>query len=181
MPRTTILARKSKNIKVNNTESQNVSKRILHSSSPFMSISNRPWYKGLSVSLSQSPRLDSSASLLFNHYISETAHSISFTPNNKNPFLHLVLPLAFTDQSIMNCVLAIGGAHLRFDKTLSAETVSATWSHHLLVIRDLQVALSQGSLEQEKETLRMLLIILLLCMVEVSPICFQKSVKRASC
>jgi len=108
------------------------------------------------------------ASLLFNYYVSQTAHQIVAAPVHNNPFLNIVLPIAFSDHVVMNSVLAIAGAHLRFDETLDQETVTATWSHHSLVLHDLQLELSRSQLDQENETLRLLLVILLLCMVEAS-------------
>jgi len=130
-------------------------------------ISPKPRSQPGGFSYGQGVRANPNASLLFNYYVSQTAHQICAAPVHNNPFLNIVLPIAFSDHVVMNSVLAIAGAHLRFDETLNQETVTATWSHHSLVLRDLQLELSRSQLDQENEKLRMLLIILLLCMVEV--------------
>ncbi|KAH8656550.1 fungal-specific transcription factor domain-containing protein [Tricladium varicosporioides] len=104
--------------------------------------------------------------MLFNYYVSETALQIVASPGIKNPFLNIVLPLAFSDQLVMNGVLALAGAHIRYDESLNEQTVAATWSHHSQVLRDLQIALSRNQLDQERETLRILLVITILCIIE---------------
>lgn len=52
-----------------------------------------------------------SASML-RHYIVEAAPTLATCRAANNPYIAAFLPLAYTDDLVMHCVLAIGGAHL---------------------------------------------------------------------
>ncbi|KAL1891737.1 hypothetical protein Sste5346_007487 [Sporothrix stenoceras] len=52
-----------------------------------------------------------SASML-RHYIVEAAPTLATCRAASNPYIAAFLPLAYTDDLVMHCVLAIGGAHL---------------------------------------------------------------------
>ncbi|CAK7266888.1 hypothetical protein SEPCBS57363_002319 [Sporothrix epigloea] len=63
-----------------------------------------------------------SASML-RHYIVEAAPTLATSRAARNPYIAAFLPLAYTDDLVMHCVLAIGGAHLssRLKKPCAAD------------------------------------------------------------
>ncbi|CAK7216935.1 hypothetical protein SBRCBS47491_002992 [Sporothrix bragantina] len=63
-----------------------------------------------------------SASML-RHYIVEAAPTLATSRAARNPYIAAFLPLAYTDDLVMHCVLAIGGAHLsnRLTKPCAAD------------------------------------------------------------
>ncbi|KAH6964565.1 fungal-specific transcription factor domain-containing protein [Fusarium avenaceum] len=60
-----------------------------------------------------------------------------------NPFINYLLPLAATDKLVLDCMLAIGGAHLTVnDATSTIHLEVATRSHYATVLAGLQQLLS---------------------------------------
>ncbi|KAF5645184.1 transcriptional activator [Fusarium sp. NRRL 25303] len=58
---------------------------------------------------------------LYQHYISVTAEMLTRGPSlDGNPFIQYLLPLASHDALVLNCVLAIGGAHVVVNDTSSS-------------------------------------------------------------
>ena len=66
----------------------------------------------------------------------------------------------------MNCVLALAG--VEFGEEIGATTVSTTWKHYSIVLRDLRSSVSRGMHGQERKCLHLLLVTLFLGMIEVS-------------
>lgn len=91
----------------------------------------------------------------------------AITSSPTNIFLSYILPLSFSNDLVMNCVLAISGADLCYQETVDSTTVSTTYSHYSLVLRGLQTAVS--AVQAPKELLHLLLITLLLSVVEACP------------
>ncbi|CAK7220921.1 hypothetical protein SEUCBS140593_004398 [Sporothrix eucalyptigena] len=52
------------------------------------------------------------SSSMLRHYIVEAAPTLATSRAARNPYIAAFLPLAYTDDLVMHCVLAIGGAHL---------------------------------------------------------------------
>lgn len=127
----------------------------------------RLWYLQWGISYTRDSLVTSSSRLLFDRYLSQTSKQLGVTLVSKNPFVYYVLPLAFSNELIMNCVLALSGAHLCYDEAVDTAIISATWSHYSHVLRGLQTALSNSTHGDGRETLHLLLITLLLCMVDV--------------
>ncbi|KAF5626661.1 transcriptional activator UGA3 [Fusarium tjaetaba] len=58
---------------------------------------------------------------LYQHYINNTAEMLTRGPSlDGNPFIQYLLPLASHDPLVLNCVLAIGGAHVVINDTSSS-------------------------------------------------------------
>jgi hypothetical protein len=102
---------------------------------------------------------------LFERYVSRTAVQFGIITPERNPFIHCVLPLAFSDELVMNSILALAGAEL--GEEIGATTVSTTWKHYTLVLRDLQACMSESLDGQEKKRFHLLLVTLFLGLVEV--------------
>ncbi|KAF5580778.1 transcriptional activator UGA3 [Fusarium pseudocircinatum] len=118
---------------------------------------------------------------LYQQYLDVTAEMLTRGPcADGNPFIHYLLPLAATDTLVLDCILAIGGAHLTVNDTTStiqrARALEvATRGHYATVLSGLQKLLSyetgQITLPDEHTgpptPIRILLILLLLCVYDV--------------
>ncbi|KAF5698433.1 transcriptional activator UGA3 [Fusarium mundagurra] len=144
-----------------------------------------------STSRSSSPRaaltygnlayLSDNSRPLYQQYLDVTAEMLTRGPCvDGNPFIHYLLPLAATDTLVLDCILAIGGAHLTVNNTTSTiQTARAleveTRGHYATVLAGLQKLLSyetgQIILPDERTgpptPIRILLILLLLCVYDV--------------
>ena len=70
------------------------------------------------------------SSSMLRHYIVEASPTLATNRAARNPYIAAILPLAYTDDLVMHCVLAIGGAHLsnRLTKPVSSTWNSGTYS-----------------------------------------------------
>ncbi|KAJ5364808.1 fungal-specific transcription factor domain-containing protein [Penicillium cataractarum] len=105
---------------------------------------------GSFVSLTRASTLTGTSSLLFTHYITETANVLSsFSPDGNNPFVTLLVPLCCNDDLLMHSLLALSGAHMKFRnpgiETLSGDDQGAMFSH-LRASRQLILRLADGPL-----------------------------------
>ncbi|CAK7271743.1 hypothetical protein SEPCBS119000_004763 [Sporothrix epigloea] len=119
---------------------------------------------------------------MLRHYIVEAATTLSTGRTARNPYIAAFLPLAYTDDLVMHCVLAIGGAHLssRLQRPCaddgllgfavpSAATTAlheATTRHYSCVLRSLRVALRDLQPADGPHVLRVLAVLLLLSTYE---------------
>lgn len=110
-----------------------------------------------------------SSPILLQHYLTETISITTPKPAHSNPFLTYLLPLAVSDDLLMNSVLAMSGAHLCFKNKSSLDIYKTTWRHYSLVLSNLRNEnFSSLVLEDSEKCLRLLLVLLILCHVEVS-------------
>ncbi|KAG0649106.1 Sterol uptake control 2 [Hyphodiscus hymeniophilus] len=100
--------------------------------------------------------------LLFDRYLSRTSVQLGIISPKGNPFIHCVLPLAFSDKLVMNCILALAG--VEYGEEIPAVTVPTIWKHYSLVLRDLKASVSQGM--QEEKRLHLLLVTIFLAIFE---------------
>lgn len=122
---------------------------------------------------------------LYQHYVSVTAEMLTRGPSlDGNPFIQYLLPLASHDALVLNCVLAIGGAHVVVNDTSSSHKGArglevAARSHYANVLSGIQKLLyyrtGQTIYAPEADITpptpsRVLLILLLLCVFDVSEI-----------
>ncbi|CCT63541.1 uncharacterized protein FFB20_03019 [Fusarium fujikuroi] len=118
---------------------------------------------------------------LYQHYISVTAEMLTRGPSlDGNPFIQYLLPLASHDALVLNCVLAIGGAHVVVNDTSSSHKGArglevAARSHYANVLSGIQKLLyyrtGQTIYAPEADITpptpsRVLLILLLLCVFD---------------
>ncbi|CZR37573.1 uncharacterized protein FPRO_02166 [Fusarium proliferatum ET1] len=118
---------------------------------------------------------------LYQHYISVTAEMLTRGPSlDGNPFIQYLLPLASHDALVLNCVLAIGGAHVVINDTSSSHKGAcglevAARSHYANVLSGIQKLLyyraGQTIYAPEADITpptpsRVLLILLLLCVFD---------------
>jgi len=109
---------------------------------------------------------DPNSYLLFEHYQAVTARFLPVTMWIQNPFVSYVLPLAHSNDLIMQAVLALSGVHLCFSSS-STEVKTATWTHYALALRNIKNDLSKKLNGDDVDILHLLLATLLLCLVEV--------------
>ncbi|KAF4447796.1 Transcriptional activator protein UGA3 [Fusarium austroafricanum] len=146
----------------------------LQSSSPPSSPRAAPTYGNLAY-------LSDNSRPLYQQYLDVTAEMLTRGPcADGNPFINYLLPLAATDKLVLDCILAIGGAHLTVNDTTStiqrARALEvATRGHYATVLAGLQKLLSYqtGQIVPaiDEQTgpptpVRILLILLLLCVYD---------------
>ena len=110
---------------------------------------------------------DPSSRILFEHYIDNTSQLLCTIQGPENPFITCVMPLARTDSMIMDCVLAISGAHLVCG-TSGADIQLASLTHYALALRQFKHALTKTVSGKVLKPVNLLLTALMLCLVEVS-------------
>ncbi|KAJ4239278.1 hypothetical protein NW760_003033 [Fusarium oxysporum] len=118
---------------------------------------------------------------LYQHYINVTAEMLTRGPSlDGNPFIQYLLPLASHDALVLNCVLAIGGAHVVINDTSSSREGArglevAARGHYANVLSGIQKLLYYRTGKTihtpEADTTppspsRVLLILLLLCVFD---------------
>ncbi|EFQ26918.1 C6 zinc finger domain-containing protein [Colletotrichum graminicola M1.001] len=88
-----------------------------------------------------------------------------------NPFINYVLPLAASDNLIMDCVLAIGGAHMSVQHAKNRQLEVVARGHYARVLAGLRKVLAGqpgstfGSSREDKQVY-VVLVLLLLCILE---------------
>ncbi|KAF4999621.1 hypothetical protein FGRMN_2369 [Fusarium graminum] len=122
--------------------------------------------------------LSDSSRPLYQQYLDFTADQLTRGPCvDGNPFIKYLLPLAAKDELVLDCVLAIGGAHLTVnDTTIAARGLEvATRGHFARVLAGLQKLLSYDTGQLIPETdmqtrstraSQVLLILQLLCIYD---------------
>ncbi|KAM0353186.1 hypothetical protein HYE67_004020 [Fusarium culmorum] len=113
---------------------------------------------------------------LYQQYLDTTAEMLTRGPSEcGNPFVNYLLPLAFSNELVMDCVLAIGGGHLLVNNSKARGLEVATRGHYAKVLTGLQTLLSYeigqvtpGMVEQttSTRTSQILLILQLLCIYD---------------
>ncbi|OHE94205.1 C6 zinc finger domain-containing protein [Colletotrichum orchidophilum] len=109
---------------------------------------------------------------LYDQYLAVTAEILARGPSvDGNPFINYVLPLAVSDSLVLDCVLAIGGAHLVVLDPKQPHSEVMTRRHYARLLAGLQKALlgevscAVGESDEDKKQY-ILLILLLLCVFE---------------
>lgn len=85
----------------------------------------------------------------------------------------IVLPLAYADDLLFHCVVAVGGAHLSSQQSASnanmyGEIMGATMHHYSYVLRSLQTAILGPQRDNTDRILHVLLALVLTASYEVS-------------
>ncbi|KAL9567445.1 hypothetical protein ACKAV7_008395 [Fusarium commune] len=113
--------------------------------------------------------LASVSSTLFEHYLTQTAALLVPLPMSHNPFIRLILPVAFSDHLVMHGILALSGSHLGHQQVNSVEIQHATWRHYSVVIRSLRSEIQDHAAVSDNpdKTLRLLMVLIILCHLEV--------------
>lgn len=111
--------------------------------------------------------LYATSSTLLAYYLTNTALICSYRPSHANPFITQVLPLATSDDLLMNVILATGGVHLCYDPDPNYQANIDTYKHYALALRALRAETVNGYPEWNYEKcLRVLLVLLLLGQLE---------------
>jgi Fungal specific transcription factor domain/Fungal Zn(2)-Cys(6) binuclear cluster domain len=108
-----------------------------------------------------------SSRILFEHYIKSTSQLLCHIRGPETPFITCVIPLARTDPMIMDCVLAISGAHLSCSSS-APEVHLASSTHYALALRQFKHTLTKAVSGKGLKPANLLLTALMLCHVEVS-------------
>ena len=119
------------------------------------------------MSLQRATLLSTASPQLLTHYIERTSNLITTKPLRNNKFVTFILPLAGVDDLLMHAVLAVSGTHLNFMNEAAPDIRHATSAHYGMVLRSLYQAFSTLSDRSTTQILRLLLVLILLCHVEV--------------
>jgi len=107
--------------------------------------------------------------LLLQHYMEDTACFLVPKVRTRNPFITHVLPLAYSDDLLMHAVMALSGTHLSYQQNDNLDIQLATRNHYSLLLRGLRLAFAEEARQPCTErSLRLLVILVVLCHVEVS-------------
>lgn len=107
------------------------------------------------------------AGTLLQHYITVTARHLPVAMWMEDTFIAHILPVAHSDDLVLQGVLALSGAHLS-SKSTDGNIKQATWTHYALDLRGVKHALTRTMSGGNVDMLHLLLTTLLLCQVEVS-------------
>ncbi|OAL23817.1 hypothetical protein AYO22_06136 [Fonsecaea multimorphosa] len=105
--------------------------------------------------------------LLLQHYLEETSTFLVAKPARFNPYVTLVVPLAYSDGLLMHAVLALSGTQLSFKKAQDYHIHLVTRRHYSEALRTLGILVAdQSACEDLDRALRIALVSLILCYVE---------------
>ncbi|KIY02167.1 uncharacterized protein Z520_02305 [Fonsecaea multimorphosa CBS 102226] len=111
--------------------------------------------------------LNPSSLLLLQHYLEATSTFLVAKPLSNNPFITVVLPLAYSDDLLMHAVLVLSGTHLSYKRRDDLKIQLATHQHYSLVLRNLRSLFAdESSHDDVRRALRLLLVLVVLCHVE---------------
>ena len=109
------------------------------------------------------------ALLLLQHYLEDTSTFLVAKSRSYNPYVGLIVPLAHSDDLIMNAILALSGTQLAFKTPENEDIQVVTRRHYSYTLQKLSVAVADESICTDiQATLRLILVLLVLCYVEVS-------------
>lgn len=106
--------------------------------------------------------------ILLQHYLRETADCIAMTPLNDNPFVTILLPLAYTDDLLMHALLVVSGAHLTYREPGNLNLQIASASHYSHLVSGTRVEIAHLDDQDVESMQRLLRVLLLMCHYEVS-------------
>ncbi|OQV01306.1 Fungal specific transcription factor domain-containing protein [Cladophialophora immunda] len=105
--------------------------------------------------------------LLLQHYLEETSTFLVAKPAHYNPYVTLVMPLAYSDDLLMHAVLALSGTQLSFKKAREYQIHIATRRHYSKTLRSLADLVADQSVRADvQRALRIGVASLILCYVE---------------
>ena len=100
-------------------------------------------------------------------YAEETcSYTVSGPPDFYNPFLHEVLPMAFSDHLILDAVLALGGMSARVSEESDIIETRALECYGA-AMHQLRIALAAFTPGDDSEAVRLFVATMLLCLHEV--------------
>ncbi|KAJ3538856.1 hypothetical protein NM208_g5724 [Fusarium decemcellulare] len=107
------------------------------------------------------------AKYVYKQYWLFTADTLVKGPSTDgNPFITYVLPLAASDELVMDIVLALGGAHLSVNDVNAKHLEVVTRSHYASVLAGLRHLINQDEFDTPTGKIRVLVLLLLLCVFE---------------
>lgn len=121
-----------------------------------------------------------SSSLFLHHYLANTGSLLASVAPEDNPFITYLIPMAYSDDLIMHCLMALGGIHLgsvtcwprpASSKTSFSPVEADAALHYSCALRGLRTALDDVTNTARMDTeklLRALTAVILVAKLEVS-------------
>ncbi len=103
----------------------------------------------------------------FDHYINVTAVRLAGRPSPQNAFLTHLIPVAYQDARVVQCLLALSGAQLCYQSLEQFE--HGARSHYAVTLRNVKHSLLTWKLLDAVQLVGLLWTTLLLCFFEVCP------------
>lgn len=105
-----------------------------------------------------------SSRLLLQHFIQETANTLSSHVGTSNPFITELLPIAMENIPVLHAVLALAGVH--YAERVSSSLKSTTWTHYSAAIQSVRLGIAELGSNQQHSPLPLMLCTLILCFIE---------------
>lgn len=104
--------------------------------------------------------------VLLQHYLHRTVDCLSCLDRSVTPFITDIMPIALSNNLVMQAVLALSGLH--YTDTVSNALEDTTWTHYTQAVETLKVELGKYTAGESSDPLPLLVTTLLLCIGEVS-------------
>lgn len=102
---------------------------------------------------------------LFDHYVHRLSGVMSIGQGTSNPWVTLLLPLALSNETVLESLLALSGVHYATDQTSTVQ--QASWAHYGHAIRTLKMSLTDYGRMTKKILFQLCLVSIVMLMVEV--------------
>ena len=111
-------------------------------------------------------RLSQQSCLLFEYYYHRTASVMSTCQGNSNPYIAQLLPIALSNDMVLQTLLVLSGVH--YIEEVSVSLVSTVWSHYGKMMKTLRYELSRYAAGSQSLGVPLTIVTLLLASIEAS-------------
>ena len=108
---------------------------------------------------------DNSAATLFYHFCDRSSRILSSVQGHANPFLKLMVPIAMSNELVLEAILALSGIHYR-NLSLAPTFDAETWRFLGGALRKLRKSLELGFASKHNDLLPSLMASVVLCVLE---------------
>lgn len=119
-----------------------------------------------------------SSNLLLRHYFAKTYRFFAVKPNHTNPFIHLLIPLAFSHEPLLHAIIALSGHHMTGQYSSYQAITQTTWHHYGLALKQVRASAKEVTTIPKEKAMMLLTTLLILCNVEVSCIPMRLTIHR---
>lgn len=111
---------------------------------------------------------------LLEYFAENTANVLCLFKDGRNPFLYLLLPLAWSSTAVLRAIITAAGAHMKRRSLLSDRSLAmAMWRNYAMAAADLRSRLVGHAECGWHDALQSLVVSLLLYFAEVSTVACQ--------
>jgi hypothetical protein len=107
---------------------------------------------------------------MLRHYLDGVGKATAMSSVSRNPYATAIVPLAFSDDMLMHCITALGGATLSCRKQDRIELEAASGNHYSKVLQGLHAAVGRLRPDDLSAVLRVLVILVVAASYEVGSV-----------